>query len=334
MARGFFGQPLTILVVDDSDVVLNVTRTVLEAAGYRVLTHAGPAGCVAVILQEKPDLVLIDVNMPKLGGETIVKLFGKAQPNSETIILLFSTLSSEQLDQRAQQAGAHGFIRKTEDTFELVRQVHRWLKPRELMQKGRAPELDAGTPSAAPTSGQRHRATKSAPPAGAPKVVRGSRPPPNSRPPPKMSGTSKLLPTVLFIDEMEGLSALRRSVQGEPYRADFALSAVQAMRHLESRPRPDLIVVSIEPSGVEIYERAIALDFDWAKRFVFLASPEREARESDFPELSGRSERAEAFLRTYRGVVLKRPLDERALRDTLRRLLATHARPDERTREG
>ena len=64
MTRTSMSQPATILVVDDSEVVLNVTRTLLEAVGYRVLTHSGPAGCVAVILQEKPDLVLIDVNMP------------------------------------------------------------------------------------------------------------------------------------------------------------------------------------------------------------------------------------------------------------------------------
>src|SRR5262245_18277968 len=114
-------RALTILVVDDSEVVLTVTRSVLEQSGYRVLTHPGPAGCVAVILQEKPDLVLIGVNMPKLAGEAIVKLFGKAQPNSETIILLFSTLPAADLEGRAALAGAHGFIRKIEDRFELVR---------------------------------------------------------------------------------------------------------------------------------------------------------------------------------------------------------------------
>src|SRR5689334_7217319 len=102
MGRTSKNQVPTVLVVDDSEVVLAVTKALLEGAGFRVLTHPGPAGCVAVILQEKPDLVLIDVNMPKLGGETIVKLFGKAQPNSETITLLFSTLRAKQLEQRAQ----------------------------------------------------------------------------------------------------------------------------------------------------------------------------------------------------------------------------------------
>src|SRR3954470_1132854 len=132
MSRTSNNQTATVLVVDDSDVVLAVTKTLLEAAGYRVLTHAGPSGCVAVILQEKPDLVLIDVNMPKLGGETIVKLFGKAQPNSEAIILLFSSLPADQLERRAQSSGAHGYIRKTDDSFELLRHVNRWLRPKDL----------------------------------------------------------------------------------------------------------------------------------------------------------------------------------------------------------
>jgi CheY-like chemotaxis protein len=335
MARGTFGQPLSILVVDDSDVVLNVTRTVLEAAGYRVLTHAGPSGCVAVILQEKPDLVLLDVNMPKLGGETIVKLFGKAQPNSETIILLFSTLSSEQLDQRAQQAGAHGFIRKTEDSFELVRQVNRWLRPKELLQKGRAAalELDGRSASGAALSGQRRAGVKSAPP-GPAKLVRGSRPPLHSRPPPKTSGTSRLLPVVLFIDDMDALSELRRAVQGEPYRADFALSVAQAMRHIESTARPDLIVVNVELAGIEVFQRAVVLDVDWAGRFVLLMPEVRPARESDFPPPSAQNTRVEDFLRTFDGVVLARPLDSQALRDTLRRLISTHARADERSQQG
>jgi CheY-like chemotaxis protein len=63
MTRTSNQQLATILVVDDSEVVLAVTKTLLEAVGYRVLTHSGPAGCVAVILQEKPDLVLIDVKL-------------------------------------------------------------------------------------------------------------------------------------------------------------------------------------------------------------------------------------------------------------------------------
>src|SRR6187431_2885025 len=311
MSRPSSNQPATILVVDDSEVVLAVTKALLAAAGYRVLTHPGPTGCVAVILQEKPDLVLIDVNMPKLGGETIVKLFGKAQPNSEAIILLFSSLPAEQLERRAQSSGAHGYIRKTDDSFELLRHVNRWLRPKDLGAPLRAPAPRAGE---AAQSGSFRRARSQRPAAGsAPRRV--------SRPAPA-SGPKRLEPIVLFIDDdMAALSGYRRDVQGEPYRADFALSAQQALRHLESAEQPDLIVASLAPSGMDAYERALRGNFLWRRRFVFVAQ-------------SSNGPRARAFLDTFDGVVLRGPVDAGQLRATLRRLLSASSDADHRTKGG
>ncbi|HEV8548287.1 MAG TPA: response regulator [Polyangiaceae bacterium] len=321
MAHTSKNQVPTVLVVDDSEVVLSVTKTLLEAAGYRVLTHPGPAGCVAVILQEKPDLVLIDVNMPKLGGETIVKLFGKAQPNSETITLLFSTLPADQLESRAQSSGAHGYIRKTEDPFELLRHVNRWLGTKGLAAPARPPSgsveaRSARGPASTPQSGERRR-PKSARPGSAATLPAMSR---VSRPNMAASGTTRLVPTVLFIDEeMEALSAYRRDVQGEPYRADFALSAQQALRHIASGERPDLIVASLEPSGIDVYERAVGSDALWRDRFVFIIS-------------TSRSDRAKAFLAKFGGVVLRRPVDAAQLRLALRGLLTGES--EQRSQEG
>jgi CheY-like chemotaxis protein len=315
MTRTSNGHPPTILVIDDSDVVLAVTKTLLEAVGYRVLTHSGSAGCVAVILQEKPDLVLIDVNMPKLGGETIVKLFGKAQPNSETIILLFSTLSADQLEQRAQASGAHGYIRKTDDSFELVRHVSRWLKQKDAGAAPRPQAHDPRSARASSQSGQRPRLPSVRPRA---ETARGKK----SRPPPVASGTSRLMPTVLFIDEdMEALSGYRRAVQGEPYRADFALSAQQALRHLETGERPHLIVASLEPSGIDVFERAVGADPFWRDHFVFIVSTSRSAR-------------AKAFLEGFHGAVLNRPVDAVQLCQALRKLLPAELAVQHRSQGG
>ena len=312
MTRTSNSQPATILVVDDSDVVLAVTKTLLEAVGYRVLTHSGPAGCVAVILQEKPDLVLIDVNMPKLGGETIVKLFGKAQPNSETIILLFSTLSADQLEQRAQASGAHGYIRKTDDSFELVRHVSRWLKQKDAGAAPRPQAHDPRSARASSQSGQRPRLPSERPRAD---TARSRK----SRAPAATSGTTRVMPTVLFIDEdMEALSRYRREVQGEPYRADFALSAQQALRHLDSGERLHLIVASLEPSGIDVYERAVRADPSWRERFVFIVSTSRSAR-------------AKEFLDGFHGVVLNRPVDAVQLRQALRKLVPEPTAAEQRS---
>lgn len=122
----------TIVVVDDCEVTLAATAETLERAGYRVITRDRPAGCVAMMLQEKPDLVLLDVCMPTVAGDTLVKLFSKASPNSGTIILLYSALDEPLLRSKAKGSGAHGYIPKSNDTGALVRAVRRYLRPSTL----------------------------------------------------------------------------------------------------------------------------------------------------------------------------------------------------------
>ena len=80
---------------------------------------------MALILHEKPELVLMDVNMPGLGGDTIVSVLAKAQPTGDTVVLLHSSLSADVLRTKAAAAGAHGFIQKSGDLFGLVREVSR-----------------------------------------------------------------------------------------------------------------------------------------------------------------------------------------------------------------
>jgi CheY-like chemotaxis protein len=139
-------QQRKILVIDDSEIILEVTRAALEAAGHCVVTHDRAAGCVALILQQKPDLVLMDVNMPHLGGDTIVGVLAKAQPTGDsTVVLLHSSLSADILKVKAEAVGAQGFIQKTGDLFALVREVNRWLK-RSSSSKVRV-AADIGFPS-------------------------------------------------------------------------------------------------------------------------------------------------------------------------------------------
>ena len=62
----------TILVIDDNAVVLEMTRSTLEMAGFRVFTRERTVGAIGIILEERPDLVLLDVNMPNLSGDSLV----------------------------------------------------------------------------------------------------------------------------------------------------------------------------------------------------------------------------------------------------------------------
>jgi len=159
----------TVLVVDDSDVVLEVVKKNLENAGYHVITRNKPSGSVAAILRDKPDVVLLDVNMPTLSGDTIAKILARVSQNPETLVLLHSSLSIDNLRLKALATGAHGYIQKTESPTELVRRIEYWLtRARHAASSSKleaAPAAGASTPSSGASSSGRLAA---APPVGPP----------------------------------------------------------------------------------------------------------------------------------------------------------------------
>ncbi|HEY6078058.1 MAG TPA: response regulator [Polyangiaceae bacterium] len=223
-----------IVVIDDSEIVLAVTREALTNAGYRVVVHDRTAGSVALILQEKPDLVLMDVNMPGLSGDTALSVLARAQPHAETIVLLHSSLPVEILRSKAAAVGAHGFIQKGGDVFGLVRQVKQWLK--RLTSSG---QMRVAAPVAVD-----ERAT----------------------------ATPSSLASVLLVDDDMGvLSVYRRMLQNEDVDVEFALSGGQALRRMLSDIPPDIVVCDMllpDVSGMEVFQRAVAATPSYRKRFV------------------------------------------------------------------
>lgn len=325
-------QTPTVVVIDDSRVVLEVARTALENAGYRVLTHDRPAGCVALILQEKPDLVLMDVKMPTLQGDTIVSILGSAQPTGETVVLLHSSLSAEELDARAKQAGAHGYIRKTSNSLSFVRQVNHWLhrgssssselRAVRMELAISAPPVSSGAPkpsnvalsaSAGPVSSVLSRTS-------APASVQVnsqlpvSMPIDSSGPLVRQSGTLCLDPPVVLLvdDDMLTLSAHRRLLQSDAFSIEFALSGAQALKRILSSAPPQVVICDVlmpSISGAELYQQAVDANPGFQDRFIFVTGA-REERS------------VMGFLARFSGRVLFKPVQEGELCAAVRRCLA------------
>ena len=100
------------MVVDDDEVVLEVTREHLESAGFQVTTRSSAIGTSAAVGREEPDIVLLDVNIPGLSGDTLARLIAQAQPHRPAVIL-YSSASRERLAGLAKTCGAVGIIEKT-----------------------------------------------------------------------------------------------------------------------------------------------------------------------------------------------------------------------------
>lgn len=116
-----------IYVVDDNAVAREVAKAVLEDAGYSVQVFGSGFQLNAAIRDQRPDLILLDVCMPALGGEQVAQILDRYEFSRGIPILLYSELPENELTDLAHLIGAHGFIRKSTATSDLAEKVSRHL---------------------------------------------------------------------------------------------------------------------------------------------------------------------------------------------------------------
>jgi DNA-binding NarL/FixJ family response regulator len=114
---------LRIVVVDDHPVVRDGLRGMID--GQPDLQVVGEAGdgheAVAVVVRERPDVVLMDLRMPKLDGVAAIEAIGRAAPGVRVLVL--TTYDVDHDIVRAMEAGASGVLLKDAPREELFRAV-------------------------------------------------------------------------------------------------------------------------------------------------------------------------------------------------------------------
>jgi len=116
-----------IMIVDDSELILEMVKCILEDAGYQVVTRDTPFGTAVAAAAEKPDLILLDVAMPALSGNKIVEVVKENHKLQDVKVCLFSDRSIRELNNLVSSCGADGFIQKTDDDNDFVRQVDAYM---------------------------------------------------------------------------------------------------------------------------------------------------------------------------------------------------------------
>lgn len=115
--------PRQIYVVDDNPVAREVAKAVLEDAGFDVQCFGSGFQLNAAIRDQRPDLILLDVCMPALGGEQVAQILERYEFSRGIPILLYSELPEKELAGLSGSVGAHGFIRKSSATSDLAETV-------------------------------------------------------------------------------------------------------------------------------------------------------------------------------------------------------------------
>jgi CheY-like chemotaxis protein len=102
-----------ILLVDDSKFLRLATERALARAGYRVSSAGDGESALELARREKPDLILLDMLLPKLPGHEVLKALKKDPLTAGIAVVVFTGLSQKNAA-RLQQDGASAFLEKAE----------------------------------------------------------------------------------------------------------------------------------------------------------------------------------------------------------------------------
>ncbi|QKV19611.1 response regulator [Oricola thermophila] len=114
-----------VLTVDDSRTMREMLRHTLSSAGFEVVTAEDGADGIKKLEESQPDVVITDINMPVMDGFEFIENVRKNAEYNRVPILVLTTESAPEKKQRAQNAGATGWIVKPFDPEKLTRAVNR-----------------------------------------------------------------------------------------------------------------------------------------------------------------------------------------------------------------
>ena len=117
-----------ILVVDDEPNIREMIKLRLEANNFKVICAAEGNEGLALAMLEKPDFVLLDVILPKLGGINMFHRLKKSVETKSIPVILFSAIPGEEIEPLCHRLGAEDFIIKLFEAKDLLEKIKNILK--------------------------------------------------------------------------------------------------------------------------------------------------------------------------------------------------------------
>jgi len=119
-----------ILVVDDDDTILLVFRTHLSKAGHTMETAIDGMEALKKVTSFKPELILLDINMPRMSGFEVAKRL-KENPETKNIpIFIMTSLKQEINIKKAYELGIEEYITKPTNVEHLKLRINKFLEKR------------------------------------------------------------------------------------------------------------------------------------------------------------------------------------------------------------
>ena len=122
----------TILIIEDEPVFRLIYRGVLKNAGYTVLEAPDGAAGLDMARTQKPDLVLLDLILPKMSGHEVLRSM-RSEPSTKNIpVIIFSVMGQEKDIEKTMALGANGHrLKGMESPAKILNLINEMLKKRE-----------------------------------------------------------------------------------------------------------------------------------------------------------------------------------------------------------
>ena len=116
-----------VLVVDDSPTVRKIVQLTLQREHIRVVTAGDGLSALAAVADEQPDLILLDIMLPRMDGYNICQIVRKNMAYRDLPIIMLSGKDGLFDKMRGKLAGSTEYMTKPFDSAELVQTVKRYL---------------------------------------------------------------------------------------------------------------------------------------------------------------------------------------------------------------
>jgi len=122
----------TVLIVDDNEQNRELLQAFMESLPVKLVTAADGVEALEKVAEHKPDLILLDIMMPRMSGFQVCKRV-KSDPKTRDIQVLMVTALNELGDiEQATECGTDDFVSKPVNKFELLTRVKSLLRVRHL----------------------------------------------------------------------------------------------------------------------------------------------------------------------------------------------------------
>ena len=117
-----------VVLIEDSKTLAGALTGALELEGVQTVWAADGVQGVAAARREKPDLILLDLMLPKLSGFEVCKMLKANDLTWRIPVVIMSTLTDPESRDRAKEAGADYFIAKPYDLAATLAEIKKYLK--------------------------------------------------------------------------------------------------------------------------------------------------------------------------------------------------------------